>query len=167
MGKAMSVHTRAALVLMSLLVAPWLCLGDQPQWGSDNGRNMVSDERDLPGAGWSVQKKANGESLPDECLWKVRLGSHNYGNPIVADGRVYVGSNDAGLEDGRIPRRGGGVLRCLDGDSGEEIWRLAMPRLRLEGIRSFDSGSRGKRSKDAVLLAVSRPANRRSRIRDG
>ena len=41
--------------------------------------------------------------------WVAALGSQTYGNPVVADGKVFVGTNNEGLRD---PKQGGdrGVL---------------------------------------------------------
>jgi outer membrane protein assembly factor BamB len=56
------------------------------------------------------------------------MGSQTYGNPTVADGRVYVGTNNDGRDD---PRFEGdySLLRCLDEETGEVLWTLTVPKL--------------------------------------
>jgi len=64
--------------------------------------------------------------------WFVRLGSENYSSPTIADGRVFIGTNDAGLEDSRFRSTRGGVLMCLDEKTGELNWKLVVPRLEID-----------------------------------
>ncbi len=92
---------------------------DQPQWGQAWSRNMVSTERGLadsfdPKAGKNVK-------------WIARLGTESHSTPIVAGGRVYVGSNNG---EPRDPRRTGdrGVLMCLDERDGKLLWQLVVPK---------------------------------------
>src|SRR5579863_4426542 len=74
---------------------------DQPQWGQRFSRNMVSDEKKLP------------DSFERNVKWSAELGTQSYGTPIVADGKVLIGTNN---ERPRDPRHRGdrGVLMCFD-----------------------------------------------------
>ena len=96
--------------------------GDWPQWGgSDPGRNMVSTETGLP-----ASFDAKGETL-ENVRWMMPLGSHIYGNPTVAGGRVFVGTDDALLEhDERFHRTRGGMVWCLEEATGRMLWRLVV-----------------------------------------
>ena len=67
---------------------------DWPQWGRTGGRNMVSPEKNLP-ATFTPDKAQAGKS--GNVKWVQRLGHSAYGNPTVADGRVYVGTDDSTL----------------------------------------------------------------------
>ena len=64
---------------------------------------MVSDEKGLPD--WFVpgEKRPDGSGIDlattENVKWVARLGSQTYGNPTVAGGRVFVGTNDFGLGD--------------------------------------------------------------------
>ncbi|HYG10040.1 MAG TPA: PQQ-binding-like beta-propeller repeat protein, partial [Pyrinomonadaceae bacterium] len=60
--------------------------GDWPMWGGTPDRNMVSNMKGIP-VSWDVQKKTN-------IKWATALGSQTYGNPVVAGGQVYVGTNN-------------------------------------------------------------------------
>src|SRR5262249_52664315 len=60
---------------------------DYPQWGGSPARNNVSLDKNIP-TKWNVETKEN-------ILWSTKLGSQNYGNPVVASGKVLVGTNNA------------------------------------------------------------------------
>ena len=117
---------------------------DWPQWGGSPDRNMISDARDLP-VKFNPERpelSASGQTehnIPPEngIKWVVRLGSHTYGNTVVSDGRVYVGTNDAYLKDSRLPMTRGGLILCLDEQSGKLLWKLVVPRFRTN-LRDFN-----------------------------
>ena len=89
-------------------------------WGGTPSRNMVSGEKGLPAA-WDVRTRAN-------VKWVAALGSQSYGNPVVAGGMVFVGTNNDGLRD---PRQGGdrGVLLALRETDGEFLWQMTSEKL--------------------------------------
>jgi hypothetical protein len=60
--------------------------------------------------------------------WAVPLGTQTYGNPVVAGGRVYVGTNNDRPRDPRRPSDRA-VLLCLDEQTGALLWQLASPKL--------------------------------------
>ena len=46
------------------------------------------------------------------CLWVAKLGSQSYGTPTIADGRVFVGTNNEAprnTADHRRPRHRDGL----------------------------------------------------------
>ena len=94
--------------------------GDWPMWGGTPDRNMVSNMKGLPET-WDINKKTN-------IKWVAALGSQSYGNPVVAGGQVYVGTNNEGLRD---PKQGGdrGVLMVFDEKTGEFLWQQANEKL--------------------------------------
>ena len=105
---------------------------DQPQWGQRHTRNMVSGETGLPD-GFDPGKRdpQTGDidlSTTKNVKWVARLGKQTYGSPVVAGGKVYVGTNN---DVPRDPRIGGdrGVLMCFDETSGEFLWQLVVPKL--------------------------------------
>lgn len=93
---------------------------DQPQWGELYTRNMVSSETGLPDS----FDPETGKNIK----WSKILGTNSYGTPVIADGRIYVGTNNDSQID---PKHVGdaAVLYCLDEDSGELIWQLVVPKL--------------------------------------
>jgi outer membrane protein assembly factor BamB len=92
------------------------CAADQPQWGQAWSRNMVSDERGLPD---SFDPKS-GRNIK----WSVELGTETHSTPIIAGGRVYIGTNNGHPRD---PAQVGdrGVLMCFDEQTGRFLWQLA------------------------------------------
>jgi hypothetical protein len=48
---------------------------------------MVSTMRNLPSS-WDIKAGNN-------IRWRAELGSTSYGNPVVAGGKVYVGTNNS------------------------------------------------------------------------
>jgi outer membrane protein assembly factor BamB len=104
--------------VLFLLSVTWA--GDQAQWGQAFTRNMVSAETGLvdsfdPATGKNVK-------------WVVPLGSETWSTPVVAQGRVFIGTNN---ERPRDPRHKGdrGVLLCLDEKDGHLLWQLVVPKL--------------------------------------
>lgn len=106
---------------------------DWPQWGGQDGRNMVSDERGLPDSFEPGKKLSNASGIDPASTanvrWTARLGSQTYGNPTVAGGRVFVGTNDFSLTDPRHTRSKGGMVLCFDEATGKPLWQLVVPRL--------------------------------------
>ena len=93
---------------------------DQPQWGQAWSRNPVSAEQGLPD-GFDPATKKN-------VKWVVELGSQTHSTPVVAGGRVFIGTNNANPRD---PRHQGdrGVFMCLDEKDGAMLWQLVVPKL--------------------------------------
>ena len=106
---------------------------DWPQWGgNDPGRNMYSPAKGLPSR-FEPGKMKKGTEEFDMATTKnvkyiVKLGSQAYGNPTVANGKVYVGTNN---DSPRDPKHTGdrSILMCVDEKSGELIWQLVVPKL--------------------------------------
>ncbi|NUQ62055.1 MAG: PQQ-binding-like beta-propeller repeat protein [Pirellulales bacterium] len=135
-------HRTLFVGLISLaLVAPIARAADWPQWGGRDCRNMVSGETGLPDFFEPGQKSPDGSGIDltttANVRWAARLGSAAYGNPTVADGRVFVGTDDLTVaEDPRFKRTRGGIVKCLDEATGRMLWQLVVPvRTRLpEGL---------------------------------
>jgi len=109
---------------------------DWTQWGGGQRRNLVSRETGIPATFHPGKKKRDrlgfDPATAKNVRWMVRLGSENYSGPIVAKGRVYVGTNDEDLDDPRFGTTRGGVLMCLDEKTGDLVWRLVVPRLEID-----------------------------------
>ena len=100
--------------------------------GGSDGRNMVSDEKSLPDSFVPGEKSsAAGIDLATtkNVKWVARLGNYAYGNPTVAGGRVFVGTDAATLSpDRRSKAGGGGLVKCLDEATGKLLWQLVVPK---------------------------------------
>ncbi len=83
-------------------------------WGGTPDRNMVSSITGLP-AKWDISSKTN-------LKWVAGLGSQTYGNPVVAGGKVFVGTNNEAMYD---PEQGGdrGVVMAFRESDGEFLWQ--------------------------------------------
>jgi len=106
--------------------------GDWPQWGGSDARNMVSAEKDLPESFEPGRKSPSGGGIDlattRNVRWAAKLGTQAYGNPTVAGGRVYVGTNDEELDDPRFQSTRGGLVKCFDERDGKLLWQLVIPR---------------------------------------
>lgn len=92
---------------------------DQPQWGEAWSRNQVSTEIGLPET-WDPSTGLN-------LRWRARLGTETHGTPVVAGGRVYIGTNN---NEPRDPKHQGdrGVLMCFNEGDGSLLWQLVVPK---------------------------------------
>jgi outer membrane protein assembly factor BamB len=95
---------------------------DWPQWGGWSHRNNTPQAKNLP-VTWDVD---GGENI----IWSTPLGSQSYGNPVVANGHVYVGSNNHHAYLSRFPKAVDlGVLLCFDEKTGKFLWQHSNPKL--------------------------------------
>jgi outer membrane protein assembly factor BamB len=80
---------------------------------------MVSDETHLP-AQFDTRTGKN-------IKWTAALGSETHSTPVVAGGRVYIGTNN---DEPRDPKHQGdrGVLMCFDEKTGKLLWQLVVPK---------------------------------------
>lgn len=94
--------------------------GDWPMWGGSADRNMVSKAKGIV-TKWDVAKKEN-------VKWVSALGSQTYGNPVVAGGQVYVGTNNEAMRD---PKQAGdrGVMMVFRESDGEFLWQQSNEKL--------------------------------------
>jgi outer membrane protein assembly factor BamB len=94
--------------------------GDWPMWGGKPARNMVSSMTGLPDS-WDVASKKN-------VKWVAGLGSQTYGNPTVAAGKVFVGTNNEALYDKEVPGDKGVLLAFNEAD-GKFLWQMVSDKL--------------------------------------
>lgn len=123
---------RAIAGALTLLGSSVAGAGDWPQWGGQPGRNMVSSETNLPESFVPGEKDAKSGAIKlsttKNVKWSVKLGSYCYGNPTVANGRVFLGTDDyAVADDPRFERTKGGLVRCLEEATGKTLWQLVVP----------------------------------------
>lgn len=110
----------AFLLTAALLRAGEPGSGDWPMWGGTPDRNMTRNMTGLPKS-WDMTKGTN-------VAWVAALGSQTYGNPTVAGGKIFVGTNNEGMRDKTL---GGdrGVLMAFDEKTGEFLWQHATEKL--------------------------------------
>ena len=109
-----------ALILVASLLARHAACDDCPQWGQPFSRNQVSSEKNLP----DRFDPATGENIK----WVVPLGTESYVCPIVASGKVLIGTNNNNPRDERH-QGDRGIMMCLDARDGHLIWQLVVPKV--------------------------------------
>lgn len=151
-GQSRAVGSALLIVALCTLTAKG---EDWPQWGGHDGRNMVSEEKDLPDSFAPGKRKAGKPvdlTTAKNVRWVARLGSETYGTPCVAGGRVFIGTNDFDITDPKYQSTEGGLFRCLDEATGKLLWQLVVPRTDRRGNRKwlFDNMGLGICSTPAV-----------------
>ncbi len=107
---------------------------DWGQWGGSSKRNNTPEGKDIP-VEWTIGSfdLKTGEWKKDEAenvKWAASLGSQSYGNPVVANGKVYVGSNNGAGYQKRYPAAIDlGVLLCFDEKDGKFLWQHSNEKL--------------------------------------
>ncbi|MEM9444546.1 MAG: PQQ-binding-like beta-propeller repeat protein [Verrucomicrobiota bacterium] len=120
-------------IICALWIAQSLHAEDWPMWGRDETRNMVSTTaKDLPVTFDAGKKKSGSEEIDltttKGVKWVAKVGSQTYGNPSVAGGKVFVGTNNESPRDPKI-KGDHGIVMCFDEKTGEYLWQLAVPKL--------------------------------------
>ena len=144
------MHTRLLSCLLALMVCALVGhsvqlsasdpgTGDWPMWGGTPDRNMVSAMKGLPSE-WDVKTKKN-------IKWVANLGSQSYGNPVVAGGMVFVGTNNELVRDPKQPGDRG-VLMAFRESDGEFMWQQT--HVKLESGRANDWPFQGVASSPLV-----------------
>jgi hypothetical protein len=95
---------------------------DWPMWGGSPARNNTPAGENIPDS-WDLD---SGENL----LWAAALGSQTYGNPVIANGKVFVGTNNSYGYVKRYPKNVDlGCLVCFDEQTGKFLWQCSSPKL--------------------------------------
>ncbi len=95
---------------------------DWPQWGGSELRNNTPFGKNIPHT-WNVDSGKN-------IKWTARLGSQTYGNPVVANGKVFVGTNNGAGYIKRFPATVDlGCLLCFDEKTGKFLWQHSSTKL--------------------------------------
>jgi hypothetical protein len=106
-------------LLYSLLLLP-LMSQDWPMWGGSVQRNMAAEVTNLPSV-WDMKSNKN-------IKWKATLGDTSYGNPVVAGGKVFVGTNNGNPRNPDI-QGDKGILMCFRESDGKFLWQAVTDKL--------------------------------------
>ncbi|MBX9624895.1 MAG: PQQ-binding-like beta-propeller repeat protein [Gemmataceae bacterium] len=111
---------------------------DHTMFGGTPDRNMVNPAGKLAavpdkGPDWQAEDQVKGWSA-EWVDWKADLGSKAYGGPIVAGGRVFVGTNNGRPRNKRDTDKNGdpidrGILMCFNEADGKFLWQAVFPKL--------------------------------------
>src|SRR5262245_40032788 len=94
-----------------------------PMFGGNIYRNFVNaTDKNVP-TEWSVE-----EGNAKNVKWAQDLGSKAYGGPVIADGKIFVGTNN---ENPRNPKIKGdkGILMCFREADGKFLWQAVHDKL--------------------------------------
>jgi outer membrane protein assembly factor BamB len=123
--------------LLTGLIALPIASQDWPMWGGTPQRNMASQIKNLPST-WDIKTGTN-------IKWKAELGTTSYGNPVVADGKVFLGTNNDNPKNAEITGDKG-VLLCLRESDGKFLWQAVTDKL----AEGYDWPEQGVCSSPAV-----------------
>ena len=111
----------AKLAMMIVAVTGYVRADDWIMWGGGADRNMVNTvEKGIP-ASWDIETGRN-------VKWTAQLGSQTYGNPVIADGKVLIGTNNQ-VERQLKSTGDKGVIVCFREEDGKFLWQLTHDKL--------------------------------------
>lgn len=94
---------------------------EEAMFGNTLNRNMINTtEEGLP-TKFDLKSGLN-------IKWVAELGSQTYAGPVVAGGKVFVGTNNERKYDEKLGGDRGNVM-AFDAESGEFLWQSAWPKL--------------------------------------
>jgi outer membrane protein assembly factor BamB len=93
---------------------------ERAMFGNTFSRNMVSDEKGLPGD-WDVKTGRN-------VKWWADVGSQAYAGPVIAGGKVFVGTNNDGVRNPALLNDRGVVMAFAE-TTGEFLWQMTHEKL--------------------------------------
>jgi outer membrane protein assembly factor BamB len=113
---------------------------DWPMLGRDRTHNAVSPEKGAPTDWQNAVQAAKGADAKAarNIKWSAHVGNRALGGPVIANGLVWVGTNNAKPRDPRDTRvRKDGkrepidmsVLMCFRESDGTFLWQYTSPRL--------------------------------------
>jgi outer membrane protein assembly factor BamB len=108
------------MLVASLASRSNLIAFDSSQLGFTSSRNNVAPSRDVP-ATWTSTKLEK---------WRCGLGTQTNGSPVVAGGKIFIGTNNGGGYLSRFPSDVDlGVLLCIDKTTGGLLWQYCCKKL--------------------------------------
>ncbi len=107
---------------------------DWGQWGGSSKRNNTPQGQNIPVewqiGGFDLKTGEWNKEDSENVKWVASLGSQSYGNPVVANGHVYLGSNNGAGYLKRYPATVDlGVLLCFDEKTGKFLWQHSNEKL--------------------------------------
>jgi outer membrane protein assembly factor BamB len=109
-----------AWLVLSGMASLAMASQDWPMWGGTAQRNMTSAMKGLPDS-WDAKNGTN-------VKWKARIGSASNGNPVVADGKIFLGTNNGNPRNAEIAGDKG-VLMCFRESDGQFLWQAVSDKL--------------------------------------
>jgi outer membrane protein assembly factor BamB len=126
---------RSASLALSLLTALLLTRAPAPPAGAAEG-DKAAKRREVPMFGGSPARNmantAEKDVLADFAVrpkkernvkWSVALGTKAFGGPVIAGGRIFVGTNNDRPRDPKVKGLRG-VLMCFRESDGKFLWQI-------------------------------------------
>jgi outer membrane protein assembly factor BamB len=138
---------KSVICIGAMLAGLWSQAQDWPQWGGTSARNMYSTVKGLPDhftkdSGDGIKFKSGTEDVDRSNLqnlkWVAKIGSQSYGNVTVAQGKVFIGTNNENPRDHRYTGDRS-ILMCFDEKTGELDWQLVVPKLASGKVNDWES----------------------------
>lgn len=107
---------------------------DWPQWGGNSLRNNTPPGSGLP-TEWEVgkidlQTRQWDGTDSKNIKWVAPVGSQTYGNPVIGDGKVFVGTNNGAGYIKRYPASVDlGCMLCFRQSDGKFLWQHSSEKL--------------------------------------
>ena len=102
-----------------------------PLFGGTVQRNLVNlVEKNIP-TSWSVK-----EGAQKNVKWSVPLGSKAYGGPILAGGKIFIGTNNGVPRDPAI-KADKGIVMCFQEADGKFLWQAVHDKLEAGRVQDW------------------------------
>ena len=107
---------------------------DWPQWGGNSLRNNTPFDANVP-ISWELgeidpRTGAWSSDGAQNIKWVSRVGSQTYGNPVVADGKVFVGTNNGAGYVAKYPAEVDlGCMIAFSEADGKFLWQHSSEKL--------------------------------------
>jgi outer membrane protein assembly factor BamB len=112
------------------------------QWGGSPVRNNTPEGKNIPESWEMPTFKDDGNWEPGtgkNIKWVARIGSQTYGNPVVAGGQVYVGTNNGAGWVKKYPNEIDlGCLICFREKDGEFLWQHSNEKLPAGKVQDWE-----------------------------
>lgn len=154
----MSTHIGKMVSLIAALVlVPAVAADDWPMLGRDRSRNAVSPEKDPP-LWWQVPQADR--NIPAKNIkWQASLGGRAKGDPIVANGLVWVGTSSYAPKE----KVHAAVLKCFREKDGKFLYQYVTEIL----PGDLSSDLHGRQSRRTRIRRRTGPRDRQRNVGHG
>lgn len=107
------------VVIVAIAAASRARAADWPMYGGSSQRNMANLVEKNIATEWSVE-----EGKQKNIKWSAELGTYAYGGPVIARGKVYIGTNNAKPRDPKMTGKNKAVLMAFNEADGKFLWQI-------------------------------------------